>query len=852
MASLLYKLGKFCYHQRRWVVTVWVAVLLAVGAAAAGLSGTLTNSFSIPGTESQRVLDQLASELPEATGGNGSIVFNAGDQAFTDTQREAISEVLTEVGGVAGVESVLKPFETEQQLQDAAQEIADGGGQLDDARAELLAAEERLDDSQAQLDAAQTQLEAAVNAGVPGAQQQRAQLEESQAQIDAGRAELEAGRDEIRANQAELEEGQEQLELSSGVNVVSQDGSVSVARVQFEQEINAVSAETRQEVQDVVNAAEASGVSVDYSKEIVQDISEIFGAAEIIGVAMAAVVLLVMLGTLVAAGLPLLMAVIGVAVGVGGTFALSGAIEMSSVSPMLALMLGLAVGIDYSLFIVNRHRTQLLHGMPMAESIARAAGTAGNAVLFAGLTVVIALAALAVPGIPFLSVMGLAGAATVAVAVVVALTLTPALLGVIGPRLISKRAWSKAGQGETANQDRAEEEKIDASRGWGGFVTRHPVVMLLVGVLALGAVALPAIDLRVGLPDGGAEPEDSTAYRTYTTLGAAFGEGINGPLLIVGEMPADLSEEQSEEARFDVARQLRSVEDVAAAVPAGVSSDGDTAIFQVIPAEGPSTESTERLVESLRGSAGDIAEETGVEIGVTGQTAVNIDVSTKLLEALPLYLSVVVGLSLVLLLLVFRSILIPLLATAGFLLSLAASFGAVVAIYQWGWMGDLFGVHNPGPVLSFLPIIMIGVLFGLAMDYQVFLVSGMREAYMKGESARHAVRSGFNHGARVVTAAAIIMTSVFAGFIFSHLTMVRPIGFGLAFGVLVDAFVVRMMIMPAAMHLLGESVWWIPRWLNRLLPDVDVEGAKLAGTHETARGEASEASEGTAVPSMHH
>ncbi|WP_026534445.1 MMPL family transporter [Arthrobacter sp. H14] len=838
MASVLYRLGKFCYRNRRWVIAVWVAAVLAVGGAAAAFSGTLTNSFSIPGTESQRVLNQLEKELPEATGGSGSIVFDAGDEPFSAEQKDAIKEALTGLGSASGVESVVKPFETEQQLKDAGSEIAEGQDRIEQAKAELEAGAEQLQAAQAELDAAKEQLQAAAAAGIPGAAQQLTQLEESQAQLDAKAAELEAGREEIAANEAELAEGQEQLELSSGIHFVSDDGSVAVARVQFDKEINAVSAETRQQVQDVVNAAKASGVQVDYSKEIVQDISEIFGAAEIIGVAMAAVVLLVMLGTFVAAGLPLLMAVTGVAVGVGGTFALSGVIEMSSVSPMLALMLGLAVGIDYSLFIVNRHRTQLLHGMPMGESIGRATGTAGNAVLFAGLTVVIALAALSVTGIPFLAVMGLAGAATVAVAVVVALTLTSALLGTIGNRLISKRVWAKAGSGGTEHEDQAEAERIDSGRGWGGFVTKHPIVMLIVSILALGAVALPAMDLRVGLPDGGAEPADSTAYAAYTSLGQAFGEGINGPLLVVGEMPSGLSDEEAEESRFDVVRELRRVDNVAAAVPAGASQDGDTAIFQVIPTDGPSDQSTEELVHELRDSAGEISAATGVEIGVTGQTAVNIDVSQKLLDALPLYLGLVVGLSLILLLLVFRSIVVPLLATAGFLLSLAASFGAVVAIYQWGWLGEIFGVHNPGPVLSFLPIIMIGVLFGLAMDYQVFLVSGMREAYIHGEPARHAVRSGFSHGARVVTAAAIIMTSVFAGFVFSHLTMVRPIGFGLAFGVLLDAFVVRMVIVPAAMHLLGKSAWWLPRWLDRLLPDVDVEGSKLA--EEAPAGQASE------------
>jgi RND superfamily putative drug exporter len=321
----------------------------------------------------------------------------------------------------------------------------------------------------------------------------------------------------------------------------------------------------------------------------------------------------------------------------------------------------------------------------------------------------------------------------------------------------------------------------------------------------------------VGLPDGGSEPADSTAFQAYRTVDEKFGEGANGPLIVVGAMPETAGTTDLAELQLDVNDLLADIPDVAASIPASVSADGRTAVFQVLPEEGPASESTEDLVRALRASSDGIEDETGVSVSVTGQTAANIDVSARLMEAMPLYLGIVVGLSLILLLLVFRSVLVPLIATAGFLLSLLASFGATVAIYQWGWFGDLFGVTNPGPILSFLPIILIGVLFGLAMDYQMFLVSGMREAYVHGGGARAAVRVGFSHGARVVTAAAIIMVSVFAGFVFSHLTMVRPIGFGLAFGVLLDAFVVRMTLVPAAMYLLGRSLW-LPRWLDRICP----------------------------------
>lgn len=840
MAFLLYRLGSFAYRRRWWVVSAWLAIMVAVGGSAVAFSGTLSNNFTIPGTESQRVLDELKEDMPDAVGGMGTIVFKSPDGEFSAEQRAEVSGVLKDVADLEGVEAVIDPFVTAQQISDSRDELENG-------RAELEAGEQQLRDGAAQLDAGQTQLDqqrAQFEAGksfLPAEQIDAtvAQLDAAQAEIDAQRGQLDEGQLELDAARVELELGERQLEASSGVQFVSDDDTTAVASIQFTSSVDAITVETREAVQEAADPAAEAGLNVEYSKEIVQDISEIFGPAEVIGLAVAALVLILMLGTLIAAGLPLLMAIVGVGVGVGITFALTGVIQMSSISPVLALMLGLAVGIDYSLFIVNRHRTQLLRGMPVQESIARATGTAGNAVLFAGITVVIALAALAVPGLPFLTILGMSAAGTVAVAVIVALTLTPALLGFMGRKVISKRRWAKAesaGAAAQAAEEHSADDSYAAGRGWGGAVTRKPVLTVLAGVAALAVLAIPALELRVGLPDGGSEPADSTAYRAYTLVGEKFGEGTNGPLLVVGDLPSIEDESDRTELQLDVADELSEVDDVAATVPAGISDDGRIAIYQVIPEEGPASESTEQLVRDLRAEAGNIEEATGVTVSVTGQTAANIDVSAKLMEAMPLYLGIVVGLSLILLLLVFRSILVPLIATAGFLLSLMASFGATVAIYQWGWLGDFFGVTNPGPILSFLPIILIGVLFGLAMDYQMFLVSGMRESFVHGRPAKEAVRVGFSHGARVVTAAAIIMVSVFAGFVFSHLTMVRPIGFGLAFGVLLDAFVVRMTLIPAAMHLLGRSAWWLPRWLDRILPDVDVEGARLVAKTEHGAG----------------
>ncbi|MGK3955121.1 MMPL family transporter [Arthrobacter sp. R4] len=826
MALLLYRLGKFSYRHRWLVISLWLAVLVAVGGSAAAFHGTLSNNFQIPGTETQRIADKLRQDLPSASGGSASIVFEAPAGGFTAESRAAVTEALKKLETLPDVKATVDPFATQDQVDQAGAAITAGEQQVAEGQARLDASRSQLESGKAQLAAAEEQLTAA---GAP-APVIEAQLGQQKAAMAQGQAQLDAGTQELAAAKAKLDLGKRQAEASAGLRFVSSDGQAAVAQVQFNSSINGLTPAVRQQVQDIAHETSAAGVTALASKEITEDISELFGAAEIIGVAVAALVLVLMLGTLIAAGLPLLMAIIGVGVGVGITFALSGMFEMSSISPMLALMLGLAVGIDYSLFIVNRHRTQLRSGMEPEESVARATGTSGNAVLFAGLTVIIALAALVVPGLPFLSVMGLAAAGTVAVAVLVALTLTPAMLSLIGRRIISKRAWAKADahNAEAGHElaDKARDEQ-KSTRGWGGLVTRHPVVALVAGVLLLGALALPATQLQLALPDGGSEPVDSEAYRAYDLTARSFGEGVTGPIVVVGEFPVGLDETQAQSLQYDVADLIRGVDNVVGAVPVALSEDRRTAVFQVIPEEGPAKAGTVQVVSELRERGEEIKSETGVTIGLTGQTAGNIDVSTKLGEALPPYLAIVVGLSLILLLLVFRSIVVPFLATGGFLLSLAAAFGLVVAVYQWGWLGGVFDVANPGAVLSFLPIILIGVLFGLAMDYQVFIASGMREAYMHGASAKHAVRIGFSHAAAVVTAAAIIMVSVFAGFIFSHLTMVRPLGFAMAFGVLLDAFVVRMTIVPAVMYLLGEKTWWLPGWLERILPDVDVEGAKL-------------------------
>jgi RND superfamily putative drug exporter len=339
--------------------------------------------------------------------------------------------------------------------------------------------------------------------------------------------------------------------------------------------------------------------------------------------------------------------------------------------------------------------------------------------------------------------------------------------------------------------------------------------------------------MRLGLPVGSSEAADSTQYRTYATVADKFGEGQNGTLLVIADLPSGTTDGQLLEHQVQVGKAISALDDVVAVAPVLTSDDHTIAAFQVVPAGGPTSVSTEQLVAGIRAAS---PLPGGITLGVAGQTSAAIDISQKLADALPIYLAVVLGLSLLIMVVVFRSLLVPLVATGGFALSLFAALGGTVAIYQLGWLGALFGVSDPGPILNFLPTMLAGILFGLAMDYTLFLASGMREAYAHGAPSRTAVVLGFKAGRAVVTAAAIIMVSVFGGFVFSESAMVRPIGFALAFGVLVDAFVVRMVILPGLMHLLGDRAWWLPAWLDRLIPNVDVEGASLARKHPHVAG----------------
>ncbi|WP_328696663.1 MMPL family transporter [Streptomyces sp. NBC_00342] len=612
-------------------------------------------------------------------------------------------------------------------------------------------------------------------------------------------------------------------------NAVSKNGSTAYVSVTYKVNSMELTDATRDALEDAGEAAQKTGMTVEIGGDALQVMPET-GATEVIGIALAAVVLVITFGSLIAAGLPLLTALIGVGIGVSTITALANVLDLGSTTSTLAMMIGLAVGIDYALFIVSRYRAELAEGREREEAAGRAVGTAGSAVVFAGLTVVIALVGLAVVNIPMLSKMGFAAAGTVAIAVLIALTLVPALLGFAGKRVMGRKAR------KAAEDENRPDAKPNMGTRWARFVLRKPVWVLLVGVLGLGAIAIPAASLEMGLPDDGSQPTSTTQRRAYDLLSDGFGPGFNGPLMVVVDTE---NSSDGKAAAKRVGDEISGMKGVVAVTPANFNKTGDAAMITVVPKDRPSSVETENVVHAIRDAGKDIKSDTGAEVLVTGSTAMNIDFSQKMNDALLPYLALVVGLAFLLLMVVFRSILVPLKAALGFLLSVVAALGAVVAVFQWGWLGSLFGVEQTGPIMSMMPIFMVGVVFGLAMDYEVFLVTRMREAYVHGEKPGQAIVTGFKHGARVVTAAAVIMMAVFSGFIGSSEQMIKMIGFSLAIAVFFDAFIVRMAIVPAVLALLGKRAWWLPRWLDRVLPNVDVEGEGLrkelgAGTDDGA------------------
>ncbi|MGW2651480.1 MMPL family transporter [Streptomyces sp. NPDC001393] len=727
MATFLSSVGRFAFRRRGLVTLLWLAVLIGIGVAASSAPTPPADTFSMPGTESQKAFDLLKEKFPaaNANGATARVVLRApqGHKLADPEEKAKVEDLLARLGKAPDVASVSDPFKA---------------------------------------------------------------------------------------------------------NAVSKDGTTGYAVATYKVAATKLDDKAHNALTDALDHSRKSGLTVEAGGDAVKLDAGKSGSTEGIGILISALVLILTFGSLIAAGMPLLTALIGVAIGTSAITALGSTLGLSTTTTTLAMMLGLAVGIDYALFVISRYRSELSEGHERRDAAARAVGTAGTAVVFAGLTVIIALAGLAVVNVPMLTKMGLTAAGTVAIAVLVAITLVPALLGFapikVMPRLERKRFYGKplsARQQRKADK-RAARRKPNLGTRWAAFVVRRPLTVLLVGVAGLGALAIPAADMQLGLPSEGTYAKDTTQRKAYDMLSESFGAGFNGPLTVT------VQGQDTAAAAARVGSRLAKVGNIAVVSRAVTNPKGDTAIITVVPKTGPQDHATEELVRTIRGMKDEFRSSAGATVLVTGQTALYIDFSKTLNDALLPYLGLVVGLAFLLLMLVFRSVLVPLKAALGFLLSVSAALGAVVAVFQWGWLAKSFGIQQQGQIMSTLPIFMIGVVFGLAMDYEVFLVARMREAYVHGASPSDAVVSGFRYGGRVVTAAAIIMTSVFSSFILDTNDFVKMMGFSLAAAVLFDAFVVRMALVPALFALLGRSAWWLPRWLDRLLPNMDVEGEKLS------------------------
>ncbi|WP_020618004.1 MMPL family transporter [Paenibacillus daejeonensis] len=786
MSTFLYQLGKKAYAKPWYVITSWI-VILGFVLAMLGVNGiNVSTDIKIEGTEAQKVLDKLEAELPEASGGQASVVFTVAEGERLDTP-ERIGAILETINQVYELEYVINPAE----LAAAAAQSGAMEGMPD------------------------------MGGGMPTGAEQGAGEADLQAGAEQGAADPGAGAEMPAEMPAELPPYMPLMIDGMPVPgmLIATDGSIGLFQFQFTVQQNSLPPGVTDDVIEALTEVEQGTGITALPSDSLQTPEIPIGAHEIIGLVVAAVVLIMTLGSLIAAGLPIITALVGVGIGVGGAFALSNFMTMTSFTPVLALMIGLAVGIDYALFIVNRQRRLILdQGLSAHEATGRAVGTAGSAVFFAGLTVIIALCGMLVIGISFLSMMALVASATVFINVLIALTLLPALLGLVGERIVSANAREKRAKAGAQSHG-------FAARWVKGIVRfRWLVIVVIIGIL--GVAAIPVTQMNLGMPSGATANLDTSARQSYDAISDGFGEGFNGPLVLVAE-PATEGGAITPQVMGQLVQDIQGVDNVSVVSPLGMNPDGTIAILSLIPNTGPTDAETKDLVTALRAPDSAFAQAYDVNIGVTGFTAINIDMSSKLAEVFPIYIGIIVLLSIIILLLVFRSIIVPVKATVGFLLSILATFGITTAVFQWGWFNQLFGFDTGGPLLSFIPIMVTGILYGLAMDYQVFLVSSMRESYVHGHHGSKSVIHGYEQASRVVVAAAVIMVAVFAGFIFTHDIMIKQIGFALAIGILIDAFFIRMALVPAVMALFGDKAWWLPKWLDRLLPNLDVEGDKL-------------------------
>ncbi|MFH0412380.1 MMPL family transporter [Corynebacterium sp. L4756] len=772
MSKVLYRLGRWSYSKVWPFLAFWIILLVAMGGLASQFAKPANPSFAMPPMDSTTTQEEMAERFGDDTdymdAPTGTIVIEA-PEGTTLTDPENMAEV--------------------------------------DAFIEDLKATDVLADQDAIVNPVMASM---------GMQQQMGE--------------------QMAAQGMPQEQIDENIQALSPLSEDERTGTISVT---FDADgVTEIAPEDREAVTNLVNEFDEGDFTAKYSGNAFSTMSEgLDMTAELIGLIVAGIVLLITFGSFVAAGMPLISAVVGVGVGILG-------VQLSTVftdsvaemTPMLASMIGLAVGIDYALFIVARFRNQLISSSGLndltpkefaaelkkmdketrAHAMGMATGTAGSSVVFAGATVVIALAALTIIGIPFLSTMAIAAAVTVAIAVLVALTFIPALLGLLGTKLF-------AGRVPGPKVPDPEDEKPTMGLKWVRQIRKHPVVSLIGGVLVLGIAAIPAAQMQLAMPTDAMSAQGTPQRESHDMIEDAFGPGRNAPMIAFVDA-ADVAEQDRMGAFQEILQEFSETDGVVNAQIVATTDNMDAAQVMITPSTGATDPAATETLEALRSHQAEFTENTGGTYGITGVTPIFDDISERLNDVLVPYIAIVLVLAFIVLLLVFRSIWVPLIAAAGFALSMGAAFGITVGIFQEGMFGI---ITDTQPLLSFLPIMLIGLTFGLAMDYQVFLVTRMREGYVHGKTAGNATSNGFKHGARVVTAAALIMISVFAAFMLIDEPFIRTMGFALAVGVAFDAFIVRMLIIPATMFLLGDKAWWLPKWLDKILPNMDIEGTAL-------------------------
>lgn len=775
MATFLYKVGRSAYLHRWRFIAVWLLLILGAGTAAATLTQPMSNTFTIEGLESvetqERIQERFPGEGNALDAPTGTVVIQARDGAAL-TDPDVSAEVDAFVADLRGLDVLA---DTDALVSPV---LAAGG-------------------------VAQQMNEQYAGQGVP------------QEQIDANIA---------------------------AVSPLSADATTGTVTVTFDAEgAMGVTGDAKDAFAAVVDDHDDGALDISYAGNVFQT-NELSFVSELLGIAVAAMVLIITFGSFVAAGLPLLTGVIGVGIGIAGVYAATSVTDsIASMTPTLAVMIGLAVGIDYALFILSRFRNELvlhvggndlepkeladeLRGIPFrqrAHLAGLAVGKAGTAVVFAGMTVIIALVALSIIGIDFLTAMAFSAAATVFIAVLVAVTLLPAILGAVGTKVFAARApFVKAPD--------PEDEKPTMGLKWVRMIRARPVAFLLGGVIVLALAAIPATQLRLAMPSDGSAAPGTPNRIAYETIDEAFGPGRNAPMVALVEVgdssAADVDPAQLPMIHAQAAAHIQGIDGVVNAQVVEISEDGTAAQVLITPEVGATDPRAAEVLENIRAGEASFEEETPATYSVTGVSPIYEDISERLSDVLVPYVAIIMVLAFLLLMVVFRSLWVPLLAALGFGLSVAATIGLTVALWQEGWLGI---VSDPQPLISFLPIMLIGIVFGLAMDYQVFLVTRMREGWAHGKTAGNATANGFKHGARVVTAAALIMISVFAAFMLMDEPFIKVMGFALALAVLLDAFIVRMTIIPATMFLLDERAWKIPAWLDKVLPKADIEGESL-------------------------